>query len=132
MWEAEDPISVGDTEAPLGADPGQTVVDVGLPALSIIRMLYTRILTPAARTLALGCTGSYVVDRGWLAAFGTLEDLATIESRYRAVRPPVGHALRGPGVRSECRRVLSESFGRLIRCLGASRHLDIQPCSIGG
>ena len=84
FWEAEDPISTGDTVPPLGTDePGHTVVDVGLPSLAVIESVYTAALTSDQRTAALTCTGDYVTKRGWLTTFTTLADLATIEARYR-------------------------------------------------
>ena len=79
VWEAEDQPD----STPLGADPGQTVVNVGLPSLAVIEALYTDTLTAPQRTTALSCTGDYVTGRGWLPALTTLADLATIETRYR-------------------------------------------------
>ena len=83
LWEAEDPISTGDTVPPLGTDePGHTVVDVGLPSLAVIESVYTAALTSDQRTAALTCTGDYVTGRGWLSEFTGLSDLSTIEARY--------------------------------------------------
>ena len=96
MWEGEDPISVGDTVAPIGIPTiddddnpdtpdttatGLSVVNVGLPSLSVIEAVYAT-LTATERADALSCTGDYVTGRGWLSAFTQLSDLATIEPRY--------------------------------------------------
>ena len=89
LWESEDPASIGDTVAPLSVPldenndplPGYTVVNVGLPALTVIEALYAT-LTATERTAALTCTGDYVMRRGWLSAFTGLSDLSTIEARF--------------------------------------------------
>ena len=89
MWEAEDPASIGDTVAPLSSPldaddnplPGYTVVNVGLPSLTVIEALYAT-LTVDQRTPALSCTGDYVMGRGWLSTFSGLPNLSTISSRY--------------------------------------------------
>ena len=61
--------------------PGYTVVNVGLPSLTVIEALYAT-LTATVRTAALSCTGDYVTGRGWLDAFTGLSDLSSIEARY--------------------------------------------------
>ena len=85
LRESEDEPSDTPVSVPYDDDgnelPGYTVVNVGLPTLTVIESLY-RGLTATQRTAALSCTGDYVTGRGWLDAFSTLSDLSGIESRY--------------------------------------------------
>ena len=78
MWEAEDQPD----GTPLGADPGQTVTNVGLPTLAVVEALYADTLTETQRSAALNCTGDYVTGRRWRPAFVALSDLSAIETRY--------------------------------------------------
>ena len=77
---ADQPVSVpyDDNDNPL---PGYTVIDVGLPSLAVIELVYAT-LTATERTVALRSTGDYVTGRGWLESFATLADLSSIETRY--------------------------------------------------
>ena len=89
MWEAEDPASIGDTVAPMSVPfddddnplPGFTIINVGLPALSVIEALYAT-LPADQRTAALRSTGDYVMGRGWFYNLTSLSQLASIPARY--------------------------------------------------
>ena len=85
LRESEDtttdpPVSVpyDDNDNPL---TGYTVINVGLPTLTVIESLYGG-LTATVRTAALSCTGDYVTGRGWLSSFTSLPDLSNISARY--------------------------------------------------
>ena len=86
IWESEDPAGsdppISVPQDAQGNDlPGFTVVNIGLPSLSVIEALYAT-LPLAQRTAALTCTGDYVESRGWLTEFSTLTNLGGIEARY--------------------------------------------------
>ena len=89
LFEAEDPVSIGDTVAPMSSPldandnplPGYTAVNVGLPALSVIEALYAT-LTADQRTAALSSTADYVMGRGWFYNLTSLSQLASIPARY--------------------------------------------------
>ena len=83
LWEAEDPLSPGDTVAPLVADdPTHRVVNVGVPSLAVIRALADG-LPPAQQTAVLTRLDAYLADtRGWHAGVTALADLATVAPRY--------------------------------------------------
>ena len=83
IWEAEDPISEGDTVAPLAIPDEEdgTVVKTGVPTLPIIQALYAR-LTSDQQAGALARTRDYVVGRGWVTYLPTLDGLSSIEARY--------------------------------------------------
>ena len=93
MWEAEDPISAGDTVPPLSVPTddldvpleGYSVVNVGLPTFSVIERVYTTVLTATQRVSMLGCTNDYLTRRGWLTApMASLVDTATmVPVRYQ-------------------------------------------------
>ena len=83
LWESEDPVSDGDTEAPLATDEStHRVVNMGLPSLAVITTLADA-LTADQQADLLARLDTYMADeRGWLAAVTALADLATIETRY--------------------------------------------------
>ena len=83
LWEAEDPISPGDTVAPLVADdPTHRVVNMGVPSLAVLTAL-AEALPAAQQTAFLTRLDTYVADtRGWHAGVTALADLATIAPRY--------------------------------------------------
>ena len=91
MFEAEDPVHVGDRVSPINGptedydgnpipeSQRDTAVNVGVPDLSVIVSLYGAD-TQAADSLA--CTADYVTGRGWLSSLTAIGDLSSIESRY--------------------------------------------------
>ena len=90
MWEAEDPVSTGDTVEPLSGPvdgdgnrlPGYTIVDVGLPSHAVIAALYDA-LTATQQAQYVANLSAYIVDeRGWLDSLTTLADLQQITPRY--------------------------------------------------
>ena len=83
FWEAEDPVSNDDTQAPLVADdPTHRVVNVGVPSLAVIRSLAAS-LTAAQQAEFLMRLDAYVAGkRGWLTSVTAIADLDTIETRY--------------------------------------------------
>ena len=83
FWEAEDPVSNDDTQAPLVADdPTHRVVNVGVPSLAVIRSLAAS-LTAAQQAEFLMRLDAYVADeRGWRPEVTALADLAAVETRY--------------------------------------------------
>ena len=83
FWEAEDPVSNDDTQAPLVADdPTHRVVNVGVPSLAVITTLYDALTTDEQADLITKIDAYVADERGWLSAVTTLADLATIETRY--------------------------------------------------
>ena len=83
VWESEDPVSAGDTVAPLATDEAtHTVVNMGVPSLAVITTL-TDALTADQQADLLTRLNAYVAaQRGWLTAVTALADLATIAPRY--------------------------------------------------
>ena len=100
LWEAEDPLSPGDTVAPLVADdPTHRVVNVGVPSLAVIRAL-AEALPAVQQTAFFTQLDAYVAgERGWHAGVTALADLATLAPRYE------------PSGRQWAMRVLAEVMG---------------------
>ena len=83
FWEAEDPVSNDDTQAPLVADdPTHRVVNVGVPSLAVITTLYDALTTDEQADLITKIDAYVAAERGWLGGVTTLVALATIEARY--------------------------------------------------
>ena len=91
IWEAEDPISDGDTVAPMTGPlddttgeplPGYTVVNVGLPTFSVIESVYTNVLTAAQRSTMLTAWSGYMLGRGWIQTALTAFTAPPVTERY--------------------------------------------------
>ena len=86
FWEAEDPISEGDTVAPLAKENAITdrVVNVGLPTFSVIERIYSTVLTEDQRTEMLLAWSDYMLGRGWITTPLTqlTDTLGMVLARY--------------------------------------------------
>ena len=75
IYEAEDPVNAGDTEAPMSTPldddgnllPGYTAVNVGLPSLAVISALYASTGIDE-RSDALNGLRGYLMGRGWITS----------------------------------------------------------------
>ena len=108
LWESEDyestapPIFLPEYD---DANPvtGYTVVNAGLPTLTVIGSLYTNVLTDAQETVAMSCSSDYFVKRGWLSEPWTnIAVPPSVPTRYEPSKSSMGHAVRGKGDRVKC------------------------------